>query len=50
MDKWILSEIMDGLSKLLCLGLDRTPASDMMISDGIGGTRFSASTTAKRPA
>jgi hypothetical protein len=30
MDKWILSEIMDGLSKLLCLGLDRTPASDMI--------------------
>lgn len=30
MDKWIQSEIMDGLSKLLCLGLDRTPASDMI--------------------
>ena len=30
MDKWILSEIMDGLSKLLCLGLERTPAADMI--------------------
>jgi hypothetical protein len=27
---WIQDEILDGLSKLLCLGLDRTPASDMI--------------------
>ena len=30
MDKWIQNEIMDGLSKLLCLGLERTPAADMI--------------------
>lgn len=30
MDQWIHDEILDGLSKLLCLGLDRTPASDLI--------------------
>jgi hypothetical protein len=30
MTTWIHNEISDGLSKLLCLGLDRTPASDMI--------------------
>lgn len=27
---WIHNEILDGLSRLLCLGLDRTPASDLI--------------------
>ncbi len=30
MDQWIHDEILDGLSKLLCLSLERTPASDMI--------------------
>ena len=28
--EWIHSEILDGLSQLLCLSLDRTPAADMI--------------------
>lgn len=27
---WIHNEILDGLSRLLCLGLDRTPAMDLI--------------------
>lgn len=30
MDTWIHDAILDGLSRLLCLGLDRTPAADMI--------------------
>lgn len=30
MDNWIHNAILDGLSRLLCLGLDRTPAADMI--------------------
>lgn len=30
METWINDAIMDGLSRLLCLGLDRTPASDLI--------------------
>lgn len=30
MEQWIHNEILDGLSKLLCLGLERTPAADMI--------------------
>lgn len=29
-DQWIHNEILDGLSRLLCLNLDRTPASDLI--------------------
>lgn len=28
--EWIHNEILDGLSRLLCLGLERTPAMDMI--------------------
>ena len=30
METWIHDEILDGLSKLLCLSLERTPAADMI--------------------
>ena len=30
MDTWIHREILDGMTKLLCLGLERTPAADMI--------------------
>ncbi len=30
METWIHNEILDGLSRLLCLGLDRTPATDLI--------------------
>lgn len=30
METWIHNEIMDGLSRLLCLSLERTPALDMV--------------------
>ena len=30
METWIHDAILDGLSRLLCLGLDRTPAADMI--------------------
>ena len=30
METWLHDEILDGLSKLLCLSLDRTPASDLI--------------------
>jgi hypothetical protein len=30
MDNWLHNEILDGLSKLLCLSLERTPASDLI--------------------
>lgn len=30
METWIHDEILDGLSKLMCLSLDRTPAADMI--------------------
>lgn len=31
MDEWIHDEILDGLSRLLCLSLERTPAADMIV-------------------
>jgi hypothetical protein len=30
METWIHNEILDGLSRLLCLSLDRTPATDLI--------------------
>lgn len=30
METWIHNEIMDGLSRLLCLSLERTPAADLI--------------------
>lgn len=30
METWIHDAILDGLSRLLCLGMDRTPAADMI--------------------
>lgn len=38
MDQWIHDEILDGLSKLLCLGLDRTPASDLIAGTAMAWT------------
>lgn len=31
MDEWIHDEILDGLSRLLCLSLERTPAADTIV-------------------
>jgi len=39
MDHWIHDEILDGLSKLLCLGLDRTPASDLIAGTAMAWTQ-----------
>lgn len=36
---WIHDEILDGLSVLLCLGLDRTPASDLIAGTAMAWTR-----------
>lgn len=36
---WIHDEILDGLSQLLCLSLDRTPAADMIAGTAMGWHR-----------
>ncbi|UNK43442.1 hypothetical protein MNO14_04990 [Luteimonas sp. S4-F44] len=45
-ETWIHNEIMDGLSKLLCLGLDRVPAADLI--EGTAATWGQALTLGKQ--
>lgn len=43
---WLLTELMTGLQKLLCLGLDRTPATDLF--DGTVMAWHEAITTGRK--